>query len=182
MKRFITIAFTLLLSACTTTTPQQSNNFAIGIVSSGDFQFIPSGAKTYAWHPQSGQAYIDENADKASVQSMFNQAIGQSLAEKGYIRVPMSHQPNFIVGYGVAIESELSDDELFNKTHLATGIPAQDFGDSDQKGTIVIAMYTYPLMELRWHSLAQAGAKPSREVEHIKGYVDSILKEMPSVN
>ncbi|CAM4107332.1 DUF4136 domain-containing protein [Vibrio neonatus] len=178
MKWFFAIVFALFLSACTTT-PQHNNNFAIGIVSSGDFQFIQSGAKTYAWHPKSGQAYIDEDADKSSVQNMFNEAIGKSLAEKGYIRVPMSQQPHFIVGYGVAIESELSDDEIFNKTHLATGIPAEDFGNSEQKGTIVIAMYSYPLMELRWRSLAQAGAEQERDTHQIKGYVDSMLKEMP---
>ncbi|PMG05587.1 hypothetical protein BCV00_02100 [Vibrio breoganii] len=182
MKWLFAVAFALVLSACTTTT-KPANNFAIGIVSSGDYQFIRPGAKTYAWHPKSGVAYVDSGVSKKTLKHVFNEAIGKSLAEKGYQRVSLQQQPNFIVGYGVAVESALNDDELFDKTQLATGIPASDFSDSEQKGTIFIAMYNYPLMELKWRALAQGASAPEMDPENsqdrIKSYVDTMLKEMP---
>ncbi|GEM77948.1 DUF4136 domain-containing protein [Vibrio superstes] len=182
MKWLFAIAFALVLSACTTTT-KPANNFAIGIVSSGDFQLIQPGAKTYAWHPKSGVAYVESGVSKKTLKHVFNEAISKSLEEKGYQRVSLKQQPNFIVGYGVAVESELNDDDLFDKTQLATGIPASDFGNAEQKGTIFIAMYNYPLMELKWRALAQGAAapelEPEKSEERIKSYVDTMLKEMP---
>ncbi|CAM3087342.1 DUF4136 domain-containing protein [Vibrio rarus] len=184
MKSLFSLALVLFLSACTTS-PQPSNNFAIGIVSSGDYQFISSNAKTYAWHPRSGQTFVDDQNDGVTIKHVFNDAISQSLAEKGYIRVPLQQQPDFLVGYGVALESALNDRELFDKIKLSTGIPAADFANSEQKGSIVIAMYSYPLMELKWHALAQGGAnatpQPASEESKlkIKSYVDSMLRDLP---
>ncbi|OBT15506.1 hypothetical protein A9264_13195 [Vibrio sp. UCD-FRSSP16_10] len=182
MKWLFAVAFAVVLSACTTT-PPPANNFAIGIVTSGDYRFIGPGTKTYAWHPRSGKAYVAEEMNEGNIRHVFNDAISQSLAEKGYIRVPLQQQPDFVIGYGVALESALNDDQLFDKIQLSTGIPASDFNNSDEKGSIVIAMYTYPLLELKWHSLAQGGADPKHDPEKnkqkIKSYVDSMLKDMP---
>lgn len=183
MIRLSILCLTLLLTACVTT-KQLTNNLAIGMVSSGDFQFIKPATRTYAWHPNSGQSYVDENdINKKTLKHMFNDVIEQTLSQKGYIRVELEQLPDFIVGYGVAVESSLSDNEIFEKTQLATGIPAEDFHDKNEKGTIVIAMYNYPLMELQWKILAQSGASPEWDIEHrelqIKEYVDRMLQPMP---
>lgn len=184
MKWLFALAFALVLSACTTTT-KPTNNFSIGLVTSGDYQFIRSGAKTYAWHPDSGKTYVDKDVSKKTIRHVFNDAISQSLAEKGYMRVSLKQQPDFIVGYGVAVESALNDQDLYEKTQLSTGIPASDFNGSEEKGTIYIAMYNYPLMELKWKSLAQGASAPELDPEknedRIKTYVDRMLKEMPVV-
>ncbi len=183
MKWISALLASAALTACVTSPVENENNFAIGVVISGDFQFIPAGAKTYAWHPQSGVTYVDGSVDKKTLRHMFNDAIENTLAQKGYVRVTMEQSPNFVVGYGLAVESELSDEEIFTKTQLSTGIPTADFKE-DEKGTLFIAMYNYPLLEPKWKALAQSGAKAEHDPEHserrINSYVDTVLRDMPS--
>ncbi|GEA51909.1 hypothetical protein VIN01S_27130 [Vibrio inusitatus NBRC 102082] len=176
----------MLLSACVTSTPERENNFAVGVVSSGDFQFISKNMSTYAWHPNSGKAFIEEKDQEQSLRQVFDKAIENELAKKGYFRVELSQSPDFVVGYGLALESQLSDDMLFSKTQLSTGIPADDFHNSDEKGSLVIFMFNFPLLEPKWRALAQSGADLERDPEEhqqqISRYVDTILREMPTAN
>lgn len=186
MKWISALLAGVALTACVTTTVENENNFAIGVVTSGDFQFIRANAHTYAWHPDSGKTFLEADMDKKTIRHMFNEAIQRNLAEKGYVRVNLNQSPDFVVGYGVAIESQLSDDELFNKVHMSTGIPADDFHNGEEKGSLLIAMFNYPLLETKWKALAQSGADAERDPEHsekkIQDYVNTVLKDMPQAN
>ncbi|WP_261817708.1 DUF4136 domain-containing protein [Vibrio gallicus] len=182
MKWISTLIATLTLTACVTSTPEHENNFSIGVVISGDFQFIPTHAKTYAWHPDSGKTYINKDMNQDELRKVFNHAIEKTLADKGYIRVDIANTPQFIVGYGLAIESQLSDDELFAKTQLSTGIPAQDFKGSDEKGTLFIALFDYPMLTPKWKALAQSGAASGKsgQKQRIEDYVTTVLRDLPA--
>ncbi len=182
MKWIVSFVITILLSACTNST-QPNNHLTFSIVSSGDFSFLPANSKTYAWHPASGKIYLHADDNSHGAKRIFDQTIETILQEKGYVPVSLNQQPDFLVGYGLAVESQINDEQIFEKTHMSTGVPAQDFDHSNEKGSLVITLYEPQRQQQRWQALGQTDAHFAEHTDGIelliKSYVDTMLKTMP---
>ena len=72
---------TIGLTACTT--QDQLPVHDDGVVTSGDFEFMTNGVKTYSWHPQSEQIYLSKKYNETVVTDMVRDAIQEQQTEKG---------------------------------------------------------------------------------------------------
>ena len=65
------------------TTQDQLPVHDYGVVTSGDFEFMTNGVKTYSWHPQSEQVYLSKKYNETVVTDMVRDAIQEQQTEKG---------------------------------------------------------------------------------------------------
>lgn len=170
------------LTACTTQEQPAAHDY--GVVTSGDFEFMKDGVTTYSWHPQSEQVYLSQKYDETLVTDMVRDAIEEQLSEKGYRLEQDGSIGDVVVGFGLAEESELNDNSIFNAVQLSTGVPFYDGkGKLAEKGSLYI-VFSVPNSEMiQWRALAQSGIQPQLESgeskQRISGFVEMLFRRMP---
>ena len=89
-----------------------------------------------------------------------------------------------VVGFGLAEESELNDNSIFDAVQLYTGVPLYDGkGKLAEKGSLYI-VFSVPNSEvIRWRALAQSGIQPKlgtgESKKRISGFVEMLFRHMP---
>lgn len=182
-KAFVAVALSTLIGACVTVPVEESTPFAIAI--SGDVNAIQHNATKYAWHPQSGNAYANQGYDLPSILSEIQSAIESEMEAKGYQRVGLYDSPDFLMGYAVATEAVINDQEIFSSTLLSTGINSESYSEDFIKGSIFIGIFDSNALNLRWRALAQGEAShPDSSVEERRNnvYVSRMLLSIPEAN
>ena len=176
------------VSGCVTTTVEpEIPSLPIATITSGDLSFIPNSATRYAWHPQSGNNFLDDSYNEQSIDAHLLQSIRTKLAYKGYQEVLLSQNPDFLIGYGVAIESQLSDVALFAKTLLNTGINIDGSEEIEgvqvEKGTVLLALFSAnPDMQSRWVAMSQGPVSPEYEENGLmQDRIESMLRHLNSM-
>ncbi|WP_017631815.1 DUF4136 domain-containing protein [Vibrio sp. 624788] len=170
------------LTACTTQEMPPTHNY--GVVTSGDFEFMEHGVTTYSWHPESEQVYLSQKYDETVVTDLVRDAIEVQLATKGYQLNQNGAVGDVVVGFGLAEESELNDDSIFDAIKLSTGVLFYD-GDGKvaEKGSLYIAFFVPNSQVVQWQALAQSGIQPdlepSESKQHITGFVEMLFRRMP---
>jgi hypothetical protein len=164
LKLFSLSLAVVALIACVSTAVEPPS-LPVATITSGDMGFIPANATRYAWHPRSGNSYLDSSYDAQSIDDYISQAIRAKLVNKGYQEVSLVENPDFLIGYGIAVESQLSDNQLFAKTLLNTGIVIdisnQPKGSEIEKGTVLLGLYSAgPEMQSHWVAMTQGAVSP----------------------
>ena len=170
------------LTACTTQELPPTHNY--GVVTSGDFEFMKLGVTTYSWHPESEQVYLSQKYDETVVTDLVRDAIEDQLATKGYQLNQNGAVGDVVVGFGLAEESELNDDSIFDAIKLSTGVPFYDGdGKAAEKGSLYIAFFVPNSQVVQWQALAQSGIQPdlepSESKQRITGFVEMLFRRMP---
>ena len=170
------------LTACTTQDQLPVHDY--GVVTSGDFEFMKNGVMTYSWHPQSEQVYLSKKYNETVVTDMVRDAIEEQLTEKGYRLEQGGGVGDVVVGFGLAEESELNDNSIFDAVQLSTGVPFYDGkGKLAEKGSLYIVFSVPNSQVIQWRALAQTGIQADLEAneskERISGFVDMLFRQMP---
>ncbi|MCF7505568.1 MULTISPECIES: DUF4136 domain-containing protein [Vibrio] len=184
-KNILKIALLALLAmglaACTTQELPTTHNY--GVVTSGDFDFMKHGVVTYSWHPESEKVYLSQKYDKTVVTDLVRDVIQQQLSTKGY-QLKQDGVGDVVVGFGLAEESVLNDDSIFDAIKLSTGVPFYD-GDGKlaEKGSLYIAFFVPNSEIVQWQALAQSGIQadlePNESKQRIAGFVEMLFRRMP---
>ncbi|MGR5337136.1 DUF4136 domain-containing protein [Vibrio gigantis] len=169
------------LTACTTQEIPPTHNY--GVVTSGDFDFMKHGVLTYSWHPESEQVYLSQKYDETVVTDLVRDAIQEQLSSKGY-QLKQDGVGDVVVGFGLAEESELNDESIFDAIKLSTGVPFYDGeGKVAEKGSLYIAFFVPESEVVLWQALAQSGIQPdlepSESKQRITGFVEMLFRRMP---
>ncbi len=170
------------LTACTTQEQLPVHDY--GVVTSGDFEFMKNGVTTYSWLPQSEQVYLSKKYNKTVVTDMVRDAIEEQLTEKGYRLEQGGGVGDVVVGFGLAEESELNDNSIFDAVQLSTGVPFYDRkGKLAEKGSLYIVFSVPNSQVIQWRALAQTGIQADLEAseskERISGFVGMLFRQMP---
>lgn len=170
------------LTACTTQEQLPVHDY--GVVTSGDFEFMKNGVTTYSWHPQSEQVYLSKKYNETVVTDMVRDAIEEQLTEKGYRLEQGGDVGDVVVGFGLAEESELNDNSIFDAVQLSTGVPFYDGkGKLAEKGSLYIVFSVPNSQVIQWRALAQTGIQADLEAseskERISGFVEMLFRQMP---
>ena len=166
------------------TTQEQPTVHDYGVVTSGDFEFMKDGVKTYSLHPRSEQVYLSQKYDETVETDMVRNAIEDQLSARGYSLEQGSGISDVVVGFGLAEESELNDNSIFDAVQLSTGVPLYDGkGKLAEKGSLYI-VFSVPNSEvIRWRVLAQSGIQPKlgtgESKKRISGFVEMLFRHMP---
>ncbi|SON52968.1 DUF4136 domain-containing protein [Vibrio tapetis] len=158
--KFLALALSsIFLSGCTQTTIEPTLP-SFGIIVVGQDSFF-NGGQTFSWHKKSGKAFIGDDELERKILSTYQKAIEAELTSKGYHFVD-DQSSGMKVAFGIARESELSDQTLFSRTQLDTGINSYgvDNKKADEKGTIYIAFFRGQSNTPQWKVLAQGGYDP----------------------
>ncbi len=169
------------LTACTTQEVPQTHNY--GVVTNGDFEFMKHGVQTYSWHPESEQVYLSQKYDETVVTDLVRDAIQEQLSSKGY-HLKQDGVGDVVVGFGLAEESELNDESIFDAIKLSIGVPFYDGeGKVAEKGSLYIAFFVPNSEVVQWQALAQSGIQPdlepSESKQRITGFVEMLFRRIP---
>ncbi|MEZ8884934.1 DUF4136 domain-containing protein [Vibrio sp. 10N.222.54.F6] len=169
------------LTACSTQEIPPTHNY--GVVTSGDFGFMKHGVMTYSWHPESEKVYLSQKYDETVVTDLVRDSIQEQLSSKGY-QLKQDGVGDVVVGFGLAEESELNDESIFDAIRLSTGVPFYDGeGKVAEKGSLYIAFFVPNSEVVQWQALAQSGIQPdlepSESKQRITGFVEMLFRRMP---
>ncbi|MEZ8612393.1 DUF4136 domain-containing protein [Vibrio sp. 10N.286.52.C3] len=169
------------LTACSTQEIPPTHNY--GVVTSGDFGFMKHGVMTYSWHPESEKVYLSQKYDETVVTDLVRDSIQEQLSSKGY-QLKQDGVGDVVVGFGLAEESELNDESIFDAIKLSTGVPFYDGeGKVAEKGSLYIAFFVPNSEVVQWQALAQSGIQPdlepSESKQRITGFVEMLFRRIP---
>ena len=183
IKQFMTFILVFILAGCTTTEYNNSNR--ITKVVTGDLTHYPQQNSTFAWYPSHSKTFLPDSANKTLFTRYTTSAITRIMQDKGYTLVDDIQQADFLVGYGLAIESELSDDEIFDKVGTTVGLSLNHLDPEQfQKGSAFIAFYQPLTLQPEWQVLAQGITENNKSEQARKNTIYavmlSILNQVPS--
>jgi hypothetical protein len=183
IKHFIPFILMLVLAGCTTT--EYSNNYRLTKVITGSLTHYSQENSTFAWYPNQRKTFLPDSANKVLFTRYTTDAITRIMQDKGYTLVDDIQQADFLIGYGLTIESELSDEEIFDKVGSTVGLSLNHLDPKQfQKGSAFIAFYHRYTLQPEWQVLAQGITKNNKSEQERKNNIyavmRSMLKQVPS--
>ena len=126
------------------------------MVTTGDLGFISDNTSRFAWHPSLENVVADERIDSEKVVRHMRASITQMMESKGYRLVSIDESPDLLIGFGLALESDMSDTEILMKAGLVAGLSTSGI-DSEQyeKGSVLVALFKPKQLQPVWRVLAQ---------------------------
>ncbi|MCE9678964.1 DUF4136 domain-containing protein [Shewanella sp. AS1] len=160
IRAAVTLCILFLLGACVTE-PVARQGVApkterIMTVASGNLAFITPERQRFAFHPQFNTLSVDDTVDPQALALHIQEAIVDTMVAKGYQHVDSDDLPDFLIGYGVAFESQVSDAQLLQDTGMVAGLSETgvDMTQYD-KSTMLLMLFAANEMSPRWKVLAQ---------------------------
>lgn len=172
----------LFLSACTTTSKVDSIPRSTGLVSSGDMQSVTAKAKRFAWHPEMSKVKAHPKLAAETVLANSKRLINRDLTKKGYQLVPANQQPDFYVGFGLAMASSMDDEQILDKAGLVAGLSSSTSKQKEdlqrfEKGSLFIALFKGLHRQPSWRVLFQGYADFERDkTEQKQNYQATITR------
>jgi hypothetical protein len=183
IKLTIPLLVAILLAGCTTSEYPQTNGYnkvnQLTKVETGDLTQFAQQKSTFAWYPGRGKTFLPETSNKALFARYTETSIIQIMQDKGYSFTSNVQQADFLIGYGLAVESELSDEQIFNKVGSNLGLSMSHLDpDKFQKGSALIAFYNQHTFQTEWQVLAQGIAKVGQSQQNRKEKIEAVMFSM----
>lgn len=169
------------LTACVTV--EDSQALRTTVVTSGDLSQLPPSAMTYTWHPTLQKIFVDRRLDKQQVLQHMQDTLKKVLLTKGFRWVEDPQLADFQVGFGVAMGTQMSDEQILATAGLVPGLSNQgvDLKKYD-KGSVLISFFKPTGIagqpyEIIWRVLGQGFAN-IKDMDELKARFDSSIEEM----
>lgn len=177
IKQIIPFILMVVLTSCTTT--EYVTTTPITKIITGDLTNFEQQQRTFAWYPGQSKTFLPSSANETLLTQYTEEAISKVLQNKGYILVETPQQADFLVGYGLAVESELSDEEIFDKVGNTVGLVLSHHQATEfQKGSALIAFYKPQTLQPQWQVLAQGIAKNKASNQARKNNIYAVMHSM----
>lgn len=168
LKYFLSLFALIMLSGCVTETHQE--NSTISLVTTGNINHVIAKRIFFSWHPDINANYLNKERVENDAENKFTLALKSQLKRKGFIYTDDRQKADFYVGYGLGVDSQISDTKIMDKTGLLTGITPHNSKEANQdKASVFIAIYLPSQQVPQWTTLAQ-------------GYTDDKYKQQESFN
>ena len=131
------------------------------------------------WKPNSGHVLPSEKINIQSFEPMLKNAIIDVLQKKGYSYNQSPEQGKLLISYMVALESELSDEEIVQRFGLMPGFSIKNpDANQYQKGTIIVDIYDTTINTTIWRGAVQGFAYAELSASDRRKRVTAIMKEL----
>lgn len=180
----IALAASLLVSACVTV-PQEPriNQNQLAISSVRDLPISYSSGSLFSLDPK----YVEETSLKAevtqSIYALYADAIVSDLSTHGFNSTGNSKNAAFHVGFGIALESDLSDETINEVFGVTPGLPGND---SLEKGSFLIYIEDAITGKKVWRGAAQGFAHENTDEAQRKQraitIVSRVMKQFYATN
>jgi len=145
----------------------------------GDLGLVSPPARCFAFYPVGNAAYLGSGAGVEMVVGMTRDAILRTMEGKGYMLVEMAADPDFIIGFGLGVESKITDEDIFRKTGMVAGLSTEGINQAAfQKGSILVALFRPGGKEPAWRVLAQGMADMKKANASRKEAIDALVAGM----
>ncbi|MFT5808149.1 MAG: hypothetical protein ACI9LG_002450 [Moritella dasanensis] len=177
IKQIIPFILMFMLTGCTTT--EYVTTTPITKIITGDLTHFAQQQRTFAWYPGQSKTFLPDSVNATLLTEYTEAAIAKIMQDKGYTFIDDAQQADFLVGYGLAIESELSDEEIFDKVGNTVGLVlSHDQATEFQKGSALIAFYKPQILQPQWQVLAQGIAKNKASTQARKNNIYAVMHSM----
>ncbi|XDF77030.1 DUF4136 domain-containing protein [Aliivibrio fischeri] len=154
MKYLFTFVLLLTLNGCVTETHQEKST--VNLVTTGDINTVITGRTFFSWHPDINANYLNKKLNKNDTEEKFILALKNELKKKGFTYTDDLQKADFYIGYGLGVDTKISDDQILNKTGLSAGIEPHGIDENDSdKASVFIAIYLPTQLTPQWTILAQ---------------------------
>ncbi|MUK61104.1 hypothetical protein GNP81_04090 [Aliivibrio fischeri] len=172
MKYILSLLLLFTLSGCVTETHQEKST--VNLVTTGDINNIISGRTFFSWHPDVNANYLNKKLNKNDTEEKFILALKNELKQKGFIYTDDLQKADFYIGYGLGVDTKISDDQILNKTGLSAGIEPHGIDENNSdKASVFIAVYLPTQLSPQWTILAQGYTNSDKT-----GAMDELLQLM----
>jgi hypothetical protein len=139
---------------------------------------LPNSA-SFSWLPAAVKYHEDARFKNSPIQSYLQNAIRQNLNKRGYRFVSSVADSDFLVGYVLALESSLKDEEISEKYQLNPGLPGQAVNSNQyEKGTLIIDLIDPGTKRPMWRGAMQGFAKFDIKEEDRKKRVNLFVDQL----
>lgn len=180
----ITAVLSVMLLGCVQVPQEQaSKQNQLAISSVRDIPVSYSADSVFALSPK----YVQESSltpeQTQAAYHFYAQALIDNLQAHGFSRAVALQKPDFYVGFGVALEADLSDQTINEKFGVTPGLPKHEGLD---KGSILIYIEDVQTGKKVWRGTAQGFAhqdldKKQREIR-AKNVVAAVMKQFYATN
>ena len=160
----LTLYFLIMLGCAAKMTPSTDNRSSdlskTTIVSVKYSEKSLPNFASFSWLPAAVKYYEDARLKNSPIQSYFQEAIRQNLNKRGYRFVSSATDSDFLVGYVLALESSLKEEEINEKYQLNPGLSGQAVNSHQyEKGTLIIDLIDPGTKRPMWRGAMQGFAK-----------------------
>ncbi|MPY21340.1 DUF4136 domain-containing protein [Shewanella sp. YLB-07] len=179
IKKLICLFLITFLTACVTVDHVETSPMRTTMVTTGDLGFISEKTSRFAWHPSLENVVADERINSEKVVRHMRTSITQMMESKGYRLVSIDESPDLLIGFGLALESNMSDAEILKEAGLVAGLSTAGI-DSDQyeKGSVLVALFKPMQLQPVWRVLAQGFTDFKQSGEQRQQRFDELISLM----
>ncbi|ABZ77390.1 conserved hypothetical protein [Shewanella halifaxensis HAW-EB4] len=189
IKKYVLLLLTglTLIAGCSTTDSVESEMSATRttMVTTGDLSLLSHSTKAFAWHPNMFAVHASDEVDSQAVIKHMQAAIAQAMLAKGYHLATANELPSVLVGFGVALESEMSDKEILKRAGLVAGLSTEGIDKHYEKGSVLVALFSPHSPMPVWRVLAQGFTdldnSPLQREERFERLLSAMLKPVPAI-
>lgn len=189
IKKYVLVLLTGLsmLAGCSTTDNAEAEMTATRttMVTTGDLELLSHSTKAFAWHPDMFAVHASDEVDSQAVIKHMKAAIAQAMQAKGYHLASVYESPSVLVGFGVALESEMSDKEILKRAGLVAGLSTAGVDDEYEKGSVLVALFSPHSTMPVWRVLAQGFTdldnSPEQREQRFERLLSTMLKPVPAI-
>ncbi len=178
-KKLSCLLLTFILTACVTVDVPKSNPTRATMVTTGDLGFLSQSTPRFAWHPSLARVAAEEGVNDDNVVGLMRASMTKAMEAKGYRLVSIDDSPDLLVGFGIALESEMSDAEILDKAGLVPGLSTVGVdADKHEKGSVLVALFHPRMAEPAWRVLAQGFTDSEQSRDERQQRVDELVSLM----
>jgi len=182
-KKISCLLLTFIMTACVTVDVPKSPPTRATMVTTGDLSFLSESSPRFAWHPSLARAATEEGVDDDKVVGLMRTAMTKAMTKamkaKGYRLVSIDESPDLLLGFGIALEFEMSDAEILKKAGLVPGLSTVGVdADKHEKGSVLVALFRPRMAEPAWRVLAQGFTNSERNKDERQHRVDELVSLM----
>lgn len=179
VKKLSCLLLTFILTACVTVDVSKSNPTRATMVTSGDLGFLSQSTPRFAWHPSLARVAAEVGVNDVKVVDLMRASMTKVMEAKGYHLVSIDDSPDLLLGFGIALESEMSDAEILDKAGLVPGLSTIGVdADKHEKGSVFVALFHPRMAEPAWRVLAQGFTDSEQSRDERQQRVDELVSLM----
>ncbi|MEC4726952.1 DUF4136 domain-containing protein [Shewanella sp. D64] len=186
IKQICALLLISTLSACTVSEVMVPTSHRTTMVATGDLGFLSPQTRDFAWHPTLAKVIADDRVDNDTVIKNMQFSLKKVMEAKGYRLVSNQYSPALLVGFGVALSSDMSDSEILNKAGLVPGLST--FGvdmEKYEKGSVLVALFNPKFPEPVWRALGQGFTDFEKDgaerQQGVNDFVSIMLISVPAI-
>ena len=188
MEKALFLCLLLGLTACSDSISQAQVSVEKAkrttIVSASQPADVIPASWTYSWTERVNIVPPHEKFNQDTVKKEFRAAVRTAMEQKGYRFEPVAEQADLLMGFLVAMESSMRDEEIGALFGLSPGLMSSgEDPERYEKGTVVIAVLNPVNQQVYWHTALQGFAdfeqtKPGVQ-SRLNGLVAQMLSDFP---